>query len=78
LQLQILCLSFRVSWINFKKVPTRWHLHSTLLSPASHSTCFGRIPRPSSGAQFKLYSQHLGWQTVMDKAVVLAYCSDTN
>jgi hypothetical protein len=39
-------------------------LYSTLLFPVSRCTCFGRNPRPSSGTQFKLYSQHLGWQPV--------------
>jgi hypothetical protein len=46
-------------------------LYSTLLFPVSRSTCFGRNPRPSSGAQFKLYSQHLGLTNGVCPAVVV-------
>jgi hypothetical protein len=49
--------------LNLKNFQRDDALYSTLLFPVSRSTCFGPNPRPSSGAQFKQYSQHLGWQT---------------
>jgi hypothetical protein len=47
----ITCLSFRASWISFKKFQRDDTLYSTLLFPVGRSTCFGHIPCPSSGAQ---------------------------
>jgi hypothetical protein len=37
--------------LHFKKNSNKMTLYSTLLFPASRSTCFGHIPCPSSGAQ---------------------------
>jgi hypothetical protein len=40
-------------------------LCSTLLFPVSRSTCFGRNPRPSSGARLNCIHNIWGWQTVL-------------
>jgi hypothetical protein len=53
-----------------KKLQRDDTLYSTLLFPVSRSTCFGRNPRPSSGPQFKLYSQHLVLNSVCPAVVV--------
>jgi hypothetical protein len=50
-------------------------LYSTLLFPVSRSTCFGRIPRPSSGAQFKLFTASGLTNGVSPAVVVDEYCT---
>jgi hypothetical protein len=59
-----LCFDSKFWTIILKKFQRDDTLYSTLWFPGSRSTCFGRNPRPSSGAQLNCIHSIWGWQTV--------------